>query len=98
MTDSPNTPLHTQLHTSWLTRRQEAFETGIDALRRMSACKTPVEMAVIYGEWLSGSMTRVLADLEEGQKASLALFASTPRAEPAASAEPAAPPQLREAA
>jgi hypothetical protein len=94
MTDSPNTPLHT----SWMARRQEAFETGMEALRRMSACKTPVEMAVIYGEWLSGSMTRILADLEEGQKASLALFASTPRAEPAASAEPAAPPQLREAA
>jgi hypothetical protein len=56
-----------QRMTAWMNRRQEALETGLDALKRMSACKTPVEMAVIYGEWLSGSMTRVLADVEDGQ-------------------------------
>lgn len=86
MTDTPN----------WMTRRQEALETGLDALKRMAACKTPVEAAVIYSEWLSGSMTRVMADFEDVQKASQALFASpqpTP-AEPAAEA----PQQLRQAA
>lgn len=78
---------------NWMIRRQEALETGLDALKRMSACKTPVEMAVIYSEWLSGSMTRVLADFEEAQKASLSLLAS-----PQPKAEPPAPHQLREAA
>src|SRR5260221_8328848 len=85
--------------TAWMGRRQEALETGLEALKRMSACKTPIEMAVIYGEWLSGSMTRVLADLEDGQahtakmaehfqKASKSLFAS-PQAAPAELASPA---------
>ena len=78
-----------QRMTAWMNRRQEALESGLDALKRMSACKTPIEMAVIYGEWLSGSVTRVLADLEDGQahtvrmaehvqKASSTLFASPP--------------------
>jgi hypothetical protein len=85
MTDTPN----------WMTRRQEALETGLDAIKRMTACKTPLEAAVIYGEWLSGSMTRVLADVEDVQKASLSLLASPPRPTPA---ESQAPHQLREAA
>lgn len=82
---------------NWMIRRREALETGLDAIKRMSACKTPVEMATIYGEWLSGSMTRVLADLEDFQKASQALIFALP-AGPAPSAEPSAPHQLREAA
>lgn len=90
MTDSAN----------WMTRRQEALETGLDALKRMSACKTPVEAATIYSEWLSGSMTRILADFEDAQKATQALFVS-PQAThvaPAALAETPVPHQLREAA
>lgn len=83
---------------NWMIRRQEALETGLDALKRMSACKTPVEMAVIYSEWLSGSMTRVLADFEDAQKASLSLLASSPRPTVAEPAVSAAPHQLREAA
>lgn len=80
---------------NWMTRRQEALETGLDALKRMSTCKTPVEVAVIYGEWMSGSMTRVLADLEDFQKASRTLFIATP---PVAPVEAPALHQLREAA
>ena len=103
-----------QRMTAWMGRRQEALETGMDAIKRMSACKTPIEMAVIYGEWLSGSVTRVLADLEDGrehavkmaeqfQKASRSLLAS-PQAAPAeirqpeATEEKPAPQQLRQAA
>ncbi|HZQ00096.1 MAG TPA: hypothetical protein VFB13_11190 [Reyranella sp.] len=52
---------------SWTKRRQQALETGLEALSRMAACKTPVEMATIYGEWMSGSITRVLDDLDEAQ-------------------------------
>src|SRR5215218_6980367 len=88
-----------QRMTTWMGRRQEALETGLDALKRMSACKTPIEVAVIYGEWLSGSMTRVLADLEDGQahaikmteqfqKASKTMF-ELPQAAPAELASPA---------
>lgn len=83
---------------NWMTRRQEALETGLDALKRMTTCKTPVEMATIYSEWLSGSMTRVLADVEDFQKASRTLLFATPSAAPAALVEPSAPHQLREAA
>ena len=95
-----------QRMTAWMNRRQEALETGLDAIRRMSACKTPIEVAVIYSEWLSGSMTPVLADLEDGQahtvrmaehvqKASSTLFAAPPiavveSAPPAESRQPVA--------
>ena len=50
---------------AWIRRRQLALETGIDALTRMSACKTPVEMAAICGEWVPGSITRIPADLDD---------------------------------
>ena len=96
---------------AWMNRRQEALETGLDALKRMSACKTPVEMAVIYGEWLSGSMTRVLADFEDGQahavkmaehlrQASRSVLAPTAvePVPPVVAEEPSPPQQLRQAA
>jgi hypothetical protein len=101
-----------QRMSAWMNRRQEALETGLDALKRMSTCKTPVEIAVIYGEWLSGSMTRILADVEDGQahavkmaehlqQASRSVLASpapTAIPQPVVTEEPPAPQQLREAA
>jgi hypothetical protein len=99
-----------QRMTVWIRRRQVALETGIDALTRMSACKTPVEMTTICGEWVSGSITRILADLDDAQahtvrmaqyfqKASNALFASPAEIHPpVATEEPPAQQQLREAA
>ena len=83
-----------QQQQAWMTRRQVALETGLDAFKRMTACKTPLEAALIYGEWLSGSMIRILADVEDFQKASLTLFAS----KAATPAESPAPHQLRQAA
>lgn len=85
---------------NWMTRRQEALETGLDALKRMSACKTPIEAAVICSEWMTGSMTRILADMEDAQKATQSMFAAPqPAAELAAPVETAPPPiALREAA
>ena len=90
---------------AWLRRRQVALETGIDALTRMSACKTPVAMAAIYGEWMAGSITRMLADVDDAQahtamlaehfhKATSTLF-ETPQAAPA---EPAPPAEIRQPA
>ncbi len=71
-------------------RRQEALETGMSALARMSSCKTPVEAAAIYGEWMSGSISRIMADMDDAQahaakmaeklqKASQAVFETAPR-------------------
>ncbi len=84
---------------AWIGRRQAALETGIDALKRMSACKTPVEMAAIYGEWVAGSITRMFGDLEDAQahtvriaehvqKASRTLF-EPPQIEPVEPTPPA---------
>jgi len=95
-----------QRMSAWMGRRQEALETGLDAFKRMSACKTPIEIAVIYGEWLSGSMTRILADLEDGQahaikmvehahKASKTMFAP-PEVAAAESSQPAVPSVVSE--
>lgn len=90
----------TDYSSNWMKRRQEALETGLDALKRMSACKTPVEAALICSEWMSGSMTRILADLEDAQKATQSMFAPPqPPAEIATPVETTPPPhQLREAA
>ena len=33
----------------------------------MSACKMPVEMAAVYGEWVTDSITRMFGDLEDAQ-------------------------------
>jgi len=91
----------TDISSNWMTRRQEALETGLDALKRMSACKTPIEVAVICSEWMTGSMTRILADMEDAQKATQSLLASpkvAPPAEIAAPVETTPPVQLREAA
>lgn len=52
---------------AWTKRRQQALETGLDALSRMASCKTPVEMMAVYSEWMSGSFSRVLADVEDAQ-------------------------------
>lgn len=87
-----------QRMTAWISRRQVALETGIDALKRMSACKTPIEMAVIYSEWLSGSMTRVLADLDDGQAQAVKMAEQFQKlfASPLAPAEPASPAEIRQ--
>jgi hypothetical protein len=108
MTDSAN--LQQQQHemikgaqermAAWMTRRQQALETGVDALKRMAACKTPVEAAVIYSEWLSGSMTRVMADLEDFQAQTVRVADQVQKTSKSLMAEPAAqaPQQLRQAA
>jgi hypothetical protein len=90
----------TDFSSNWMTRRQEALETGLDALKRMSACKTPIEAAVICSEWMSGSMTRIMADMVDAQKATQSMFATPqPPVELAAPVETTPPPlQFREAA
>jgi len=83
---------------AWAQRRQVALESGIQALQKMSACTDPVSMASICGEWVSGSLSRIMADMDDARdhalkmaehvnKASQALFTATaPAAETAAQA------------
>jgi len=47
----------------WLKRRQQALETGLDAIQRMSACKDPAAAVAVCGEWVSGSLNRLYADM-----------------------------------
>lgn len=62
-----------QRMTNWTKRRQQALETGLDALSRMAASKNPIEIAAICSEWMTGSMTRMMADFEEAQAHSVKL-------------------------
>jgi hypothetical protein len=48
-------------------RRQEALETGLQAIQRMSTCKEPAAAARIWGEWVAGSMNRILGDISDAQ-------------------------------
>jgi hypothetical protein len=53
--------------TAWMDRRRAAFESGLQALGEMAACKDPVSAVAICGLWLSGSMERIAADLQDAQ-------------------------------
>ena len=90
------------LMAAWMRRRQEALETGIQALQQMSACPDPASATRVFAEWMSGSMNRILADISDAQRASQAMFASQAAATVAAMGEPAPPKtpaaELRKAA
>ncbi|WP_102108021.1 phasin family protein [Oceaniglobus roseus] len=53
------------LWASWLQRRQQALETGLEALGRIGACRTPSQMSAICDAWVTGSMERLAADMNE---------------------------------
>jgi hypothetical protein len=52
---------------AWMERRRAAFESGLKALGEMATCKDPVSAVAICGLWLSGSMERIAADLQDAQ-------------------------------
>ena len=84
----------TDFSSNWMTRRQEALETGLDGRLAGGHALQGIEAAVICSEWMSGSMTRIMADMADAQKATQSLL-SPPKIE---TAEPAPVHQLREAA
>jgi hypothetical protein len=53
--------------TAWMDRRRVSFESGLKALGDMAACKDPVSAVAICSWWLSGSMGRIAADLQDAQ-------------------------------
>jgi hypothetical protein len=55
------------LITAWMKRRQEAVETGLAALQKISAAQDPALAARIYADWMGGSLNRMLADLTDAR-------------------------------
>ena len=55
------------LITAWMKRRQEAVETGLAALQKISASQDPAVAARICADWMGGSLTRVLADMSDAR-------------------------------
>ena len=58
---------------AWTKRRQEAMEAGFRTLRKLSDSRDATEMAAAYGEWLTSSMGRIMADMMAAQDGALRL-------------------------
>ncbi len=58
---------------AWTKRRQEAMEAGFRTLERVSKSKDAGDMAAAYGEWLTSSMGRIMADMLAAQAGALRL-------------------------
>jgi hypothetical protein len=78
-----------KLMTAWTTRQQEAMADGLRTLQAACACKDAAAMMTLYRDWLTGSLTRIFADIgdarerafrlaEIGQKSMTALWRPTP--------------------
>ena len=61
------------LITAWMKRRQEAVETGLAALQKMSAAQDPALAARICADWMGGSLNRMLADFTDARDHSVRL-------------------------
>ena len=53
---------------AWMKRRQEAVETGLAALQKMSAAQDPALAARICADWMGGSLNRMLADFADARE------------------------------
>jgi len=62
-----------KLTAAWMKRRQEAMETGMQALRAMMGCRDPATMTAICSEWLKGSMERLMTDIDDARNGSARL-------------------------
>jgi hypothetical protein len=58
---------------AWTKRRQEAMESGFRTLHKLSASRDVAEMAAAYSEWLSSSMSRIMADMAAAQEGAMRL-------------------------
>lgn len=58
---------------AWMKRRQEAMEAGMRSFQTLCSCKDPAAFASSYGEWLTGSMTGILADMNSTRQEALRL-------------------------
>lgn len=58
---------------AWTKRRQEAMEAGFRTLDKVSKSRDAGDMVAAYGEWLSSSMGRIMADMMAAQAGALRL-------------------------
>jgi Phasin protein len=57
-----------KLMTLWTKRRQEAVEDGMRTLQAAWACKDAAAVMTLYRDWLSGSLTRIFADIGDARE------------------------------
>lgn len=58
---------------AWTKRRREAMEAGFRTLEKVSKSRDAGDMAAAYGEWLTSSMGRIMADMLAAQTGALRL-------------------------
>lgn len=58
---------------AWTKRRHEAMEAGLQALRTFSNAEDIGEIAAAYDEWLTSSMSRIMADMAVARDGTLRL-------------------------
>jgi hypothetical protein len=57
----------------WLVRRQEAMEAASRTFHTMLGCRDIGSMAAAYGDWLMGSMNRLVAEMNDAREEALRL-------------------------
>ena len=61
----------------WLTRQSEGAAATLRTMERASKSTDPVEFAAAYGEWLSGSVERLIAEIACVRQQTMALCGQT---------------------
>jgi hypothetical protein len=62
------------LASAWMKRRQEALETGLEALQKMAACQDPAAAMRLYADWMAGSLSRIVADANDMREHTLKMM------------------------
>ncbi len=62
---------------TWLKRRREGTAATLRTMERASRSADPAEFATAYGEWLAGSVERLIADVASVREQTLALCGQT---------------------
>lgn len=64
-----------KLVAAWTKRRHEGMAAAIRTFQKFQGCQGVGDMAAAYGEWLNGSMGRIMADMAEARDEALRLAA-----------------------
>jgi hypothetical protein len=60
---------------AWTKRRAEGAEANFRIFQAMGRCMDPASMSAAYCEWLTSSMNRILADMDDVREEALRLAA-----------------------
>jgi hypothetical protein len=58
---------------AWTKRRQEAMEASSRTFHAICGCKDAGAMTIAYAEWLTNSMNRIFADVNDARDEALRL-------------------------